>query len=161
VFFVPSYARILTLLSPVFDTGQGRIGYWRVVLPRPSWALRRVKGYRKRTDYADLPLDLVPDLPLAFWAVDRARAEHPEIFDQIREDGFHAVAVRYELRGKAYRHDARRGFRETRVEIDFRPQDGGGAETGVRLTAELSMADGQPRSEGMSWTRLPTGKAVY
>jgi hypothetical protein len=154
VFFVPSYARILTLLTPVFDPEQGRIGYWRVVLPRPSWALRRVKGYRKRTDYADLPLDLVPDLPLAYWAVDRARTEHPEIFEQLRGEGSHTVAVRYALRGKAYRHDAKRGFRETRVEIDFRPADGSEAETGFRLTAELSMADGQPRSEGTSWTRL-------
>lgn len=160
VFFVPSYARILTLLSPVFDSEQERIGYWRVVLPRSSWMLRRVKGYRKRKDYADLPLDLVPDLPLAFWSVDRARTEHPDLFERLRAGDFRAIAVRYELRGKAYRHDAKRGFNESRVEIDFRPADGGGTATGFRLTADLSMADGQPRSEGMSWTELPRAELL-
>ena len=31
--------------------------------------LRRVGGYLKRTDLADLPMDLVPDLPLTLWVV--------------------------------------------------------------------------------------------
>ena len=31
IFFVPSYARVLTLLTPVHDRERDRIGYWRWV----------------------------------------------------------------------------------------------------------------------------------
>jgi len=36
VFFVPSYTRTLALLHPIHDPENERIGFWRVLLPRPS-----------------------------------------------------------------------------------------------------------------------------
>ena len=44
VFYVPSYARVLGLLTPVHDRQRDLIGYWRVVLPRSAWLLPRVKN---------------------------------------------------------------------------------------------------------------------
>ncbi len=41
LFFVPSYARVLALLAPVYDPERDVIGFYRVVLPRPSWFARR------------------------------------------------------------------------------------------------------------------------
>ena len=142
IFFVPSYARILTLYAPVLDGERQRIGYWRVVLPRTSWMLRRVAGYRKRTDYADLPLDLVPDLPLTLWVLEQTRTREGQIFKTLRSGGYRAVDVRYELLGKPYRHDPRRGFRRTRIEVRLQNGD---ESAELLLTAEVSLNDGEPR----------------
>ena len=42
---------------------QDRVGYWRVVLPRPSWFGQRVKGWKNRVDYSDLPVPQIEDRP--------------------------------------------------------------------------------------------------
>jgi Ca-activated chloride channel family protein len=160
IFFVPSYARILTLLSPVLDEEQGRIGYWRVVLPRASWMLRRVKGYRKRTDYADLPMDLLPDLPLALWVVDRTRAERGAIFETLERGGYRVVETHYELLGKPYRHDPRRGFRETRIEVLFHGAGPNAELTELRLIAEVRLDDDRPTLVALDLS-YPAGLHVH
>ena len=75
---LPSYTRTLTLLAPVRDTREDRVGFWRIVLPRVGWFRSRTRGYH-HGDLADLPLDLVPDRPLAYWLVTRLLDDDPDL----------------------------------------------------------------------------------
>ncbi|HKQ60051.1 MAG TPA: VWA domain-containing protein, partial [Candidatus Polarisedimenticolaceae bacterium] len=114
VFYVPSYARILTLLSPVYDPAQDRVGYWRAVLPRPGWFLPRVQGWTKDPELRDLPLDLIPDLPFGYLALRQALHEQPGLqLDRRR------VELDYQLLGKAHRQDPVRAFRDAQVTLRF------------------------------------------
>ncbi len=124
VFYLPSYARVLTLLDPVRDAGLDRIGQWRVVLPRTAWMLPRVKGLKNHPEWSDLPLDLIPDRPFGILALAHAleiddvsgvgAAAGAGVGEVSRVDG-----IRYELLGPAYRHDSRRGYRNFRVILDL------------------------------------------
>jgi Mg-chelatase subunit ChlD len=153
IFFVPSYARVLTLLSPVHDPDQDRVGYWRVVLPRPSWFNQRVKGWKTRLDYSDLPMDLVPDEPLGLRTLHDLVQRSPELHAHLRQAGYRVESVDYELLGKTWKRSPERGFHNTRVSVALSaPVNGGGdGEPGaLRVTAEYQRgSDDKPPELGL------------
>jgi Mg-chelatase subunit ChlD len=136
--FVPSYSRVLGLLSPVHDPEADRIGYWRVVLPRPGWMQTRMKGYGSDLDLSDLPLDLVPEVPMALWLFTEIARTRPELIAGWREQGYRVASIAYDLTSKPAKHDPIRAFRETRLTLSL--ETGGGEADGPRLelTAEIS-----------------------
>jgi len=103
MFFVPSYARVLTVLIPVHDLERDRIGYWRVVLPRPGWLGNRVMGWKNRIEYSDIPLDLVPDRPLALDALRDLCDRDAELCPHLRRSGYRVESVEYELLGRPWK----------------------------------------------------------
>ncbi len=124
LFFVPSHARTLTLLSAVHDRELDAVGYWRVVLPRPGWQRLRTQATRRSPDWYHVPLDLVPDLPFGFWLLDRLASEQAGLVEHLRHEGYRVADIAYELLAKPYRQDPERAFRAARVLIDVR-RDGG------------------------------------
>jgi hypothetical protein len=137
VFFVPSYARSLTLLAPLHDPASDRIGYYRVVLPRAGWLLPRVQGPTKDEDRSDIPLDLVPERPLAYLVMQHLLAAHDALARGLAERSLKPTAVLYELLGKPRTWDPERAFRHARVSIDFAH-----GETRLRVSAEVETPEG-------------------
>ena len=120
LFFVPSYARVLVPLVPGRDPTLGRIGFWRIVLPRSEHMLWRVKGWKGNDEVGNLPFDLVPPRPLGILAIEsRARAD-PDSIARLRREGFTANAVRYEPLGPPYRRDPVHAFDHVRVTVEFK-----------------------------------------
>lgn len=139
MFFVPSYARVLTLLTPVYDPEREQVGYWRVVLPRPSWFGQRIKGWKNRVDYSDLPMDLIPDRPLALELLAEECGRGSELCGRLREAGYSVESIGYELLGRPWKQSPERGFREVRVALELAapaPLAGEGERAVVRITAE-------------------------
>lgn len=66
LFFMPSYAHILVPRTPALDVERNKIGWWRIVLPRPAWIIERKKGRGHRPGFEDLPVDLLHDQPWGF-----------------------------------------------------------------------------------------------
>jgi len=133
LFFASSYARTLTLLSPVHDPDSDRIGYYRVVLPRPAWYLPRVKGYKRHDAWADMPNDLVPNLPLAHWSLERILTRRPELAAYLLERRFQVDSLDYELLSYPGKQVPHAVFRKTRIVLVLRPSD---PESESRLTIE-------------------------
>jgi hypothetical protein len=144
MFFVPSYARVLTLLTPIHDRERDRVGYWRVVLPRPSWFGQRVKGWKNRVDYSDLPMDLIPDRPLALELLLERCEERPELARHLREAGYRVSSIEYELLGRPWKQSPERGFRQVLVRVELaapEPEPGSGERPLLRLSAEYDRDD--------------------
>jgi hypothetical protein len=137
IFWVPSYTRVLTLLSLTHDPHTDRIGFWRVTLPRPGWLGIRPRGYRTAEELADIPLDLVPDLPLGLWTIAHIHRDRPELAERIRES--HLVSVEYTLTGKPRHQQPIRAFRDTRVELVFETPRTGDRPSRLTLVAHLSL----------------------
>jgi Mg-chelatase subunit ChlD len=149
--FVPSYARVLALLSPVRDPEGDRIGYWRIVLPRPGWMQTRMKGYQRDLDLADLPLDLIPEEPMAVWLVTEIEKTMPEMIAGWREKGYRVASIAYDLSSEPAKRDPVRAFRETRLTLMLAS---GAAETdapSLEVTAELSF---RKKASGRTLERL-------
>jgi len=136
---LPSHARVLTILSPVYDEATDRIGFWRVILPRPSWMGRRIAGRGELSAFGTPPLDLVPRLPLALWSFDRALADRPELEARLRDGGHRVTSVSYETLVKPRAQSPLNAFAESRVTILLEPPDGAGA--AIRIVAELLLAE--------------------
>jgi len=136
--FVPSYARVLALLSPGHDPEGDRIGYWRVVLPKSGWIQTRMKAYRRDLDLADLPLDLVPEVPMAVWLFTEIERSRPEWVAGWREKGYRVASIAYELTSKPAKHDPVRAFRETRLTVALKTDGEEADGPPLRVTAELS-----------------------
>ena len=137
IFFAPSYARLLTLLSPVHDRSTDRIGFYRVVLPRAGWFQPRVKGYKKHPEWSNLPLDLVPDLPLGYWVVNEMLGRSPELAAHLREEGYRVGKLSYGLAGKPRKQNPVRGYDRTSVEVTLEPPGGPSV---ARLVGEVALA---------------------
>jgi len=135
---LPSHARVLALFSPVHDEASDRIGFWRIVLPRPSWMARRVAGRKDDPAFGVPPLDLVPRLPLALWSVDAILADRPELERRLRDGGHRVASISYELLGKSRDHSPLKAFAETRLTILLAPPDAPAA--AVRIEAEVLLA---------------------
>jgi Mg-chelatase subunit ChlD len=133
LFFASSYTRTLTLLSPIRDSESDRIGYYRIVLPRAAWYLPRVKGYKRHVGWADMPNDLVPNLPLAHWALERILARRPELASYLRDHRFQVDSLDYELLSRPGQQVPHAVFRNTRVVLVLRTN---GGDTASRLTIE-------------------------
>ncbi len=143
IFWLPSYNRVLTLLAPGRDPQLERVGYWRVILPRPGWLAQRVKGYEDHPEFSHLPLDLIPDLPLGFWVAREIVTADPRLAGALRARGYTTGEVTYELLGKPREHDPVRAFRRTRVTLVL----GGGSGSppaALRAVAEVSLRGNPP-----------------
>jgi len=134
--FVPSYARTLALSAPVRDPVEDRVGFWRIVLPRPSWMLPRLKAWKRRP----VPFDLLPDLPFGYFAMRALQQFDPERFDRWRREGYRVTDVRYRTLVPPRKRDPERAFREIRVEIPLASEVAGA----VTLVAEMLFETGQP-----------------
>lgn len=139
VFFAPSYARVLTLLSPVRDLAADRIGYYRIVLPRPAWILPRLQNWKNRSDFTNLPMDLVPDLPFGYLVTRRLLEERPRLAEELAARGELAGSVDYELLGKPATRDPERAFARCRVlvKMDASAPEAGAA---IRFLADMESA---------------------
>jgi hypothetical protein len=135
--FVPSYARVLALLSPVYDRETQRIGFWRVVLPRPGWIERRLRRQSGSSEWRDLPLDLVPDRPLGYRVAEHLLGERPDVLAHLREAGYRVRSVAYELPAKPYRQNPRTAFRRARVRLVLEGPAAGAAERRLEVEAEV------------------------
>lgn len=150
--FASSYTRELTLLTPAHDRRSGRIGYFRVILPRPAWYQTRVRNYQKHPGWTDLPFDLVPDQPMAFHSFAWLATEAPELTDQLRNRAYRVTDVDYDSFAKPRKQSPIKALRQARVfvelasdhgrlhiEFDLERDDTRSVETtlvDVRLTAE-------------------------
>jgi Mg-chelatase subunit ChlD len=164
LFFVPSYARVLTLLRPVHDPQRDVIGYYRVVLPRPTWFLERLKGYKKHPEFTDLPLDLLPDAPLGYRILGEILRDRPLLAEVLREGGYRVQGLNYESLMKARKQNPRRVFQRTRVRVGLIPRDPVAEDTGVetlRIEADLKLGpeQGIPQIERLILTTRPDRRA--
>jgi hypothetical protein len=141
VFFVPSYARILTVLVPVHDVDCDCIGFWRVVLPRPSWLYPRLLGLPEEAALAAKQLDLVADMPFGFWLIDQSVRREPGLLDYLRQAGYRATAIDYELIGEPATRHPLSAYRQTRVTVilEAEPGQAGTVERSFELRAELRL----------------------
>ena len=119
LFFVPSYTRVLAILSPTYDPRVDRIGFWRVVLPRPGWLMPRVQGYKRHPEYTDLPLDLVPDLPFGLWVLRELRRSPERLPEPWRGRELRVRSLSYSLLGIPRKQGPDRAFRDLRVTIEL------------------------------------------
>jgi hypothetical protein len=117
IFFAPSYARVLTLLAPIRDPAAERVGYWRIVLPRPGWILPRLQDRADHPDFMDLPMDLVPDRPFGYIVTRRLLEERPGLAAEVVAIGDLGGSVSYELLGKPRSRDPDRAFAHSRVSV--------------------------------------------
>jgi hypothetical protein len=111
--FAPSYVRELTLLAPVRDenASEDRVGFYRLVLPRVNWIEPRLKDYEKHPGFADLPLDLLPEEPLAYEALRGMLDREPELARHLAREGYRVASVRYESRMLPRKRTPERAFR--------------------------------------------------
>lgn len=136
IFWLPSYSRMLTLLAPGLDAEGGRIGLWRLRLPRPSWIRERVKPQAYLPEFADVPLDLVPPLPFAYRVAQVLLDGDDGAPTALRAQRFVEARVRYELLGKQRTHDPLRAFRQTRVTLELVETDRSAA---LRVEADVEL----------------------
>jgi hypothetical protein len=139
IFFAPSYSRILGLAAPGYDPELDRIGFWRVVLPRPGWFLERVKAWKSSDYWEPPPLDLIPEIPIGLWALQQVLASHPDVAAHLKEGSYTARPVTYALLGKPRTQQPWRAFRRSAVEIVLDRNDAGDDGTGMLLRAEVSL----------------------
>ena len=137
LFFASSYTRTLTLLSPVRDPQSDRVGFYRIVLPRAAWYLPRVKGYKRHIGWANMPNDLVPNLPLAHWALERILARRPELATYLQDHRFQVDSLDYELLSRPGKQVPHAVFRKTRIVLVLRSSD---QEAESRLTVEADVS---------------------
>ena len=91
-FAVAGSRRVVAPLVPGLSADGERIGFWRIVLPRPSAAsLRKVRATAE-----SVPFDLVPAQPAALWVWTRALAARPDLPERLRTAGVRGVTIRYE-----------------------------------------------------------------
>jgi Mg-chelatase subunit ChlD len=151
VFFVPSYTRTLALLDPIHDPENGRVGFWRVLLPRPSLLQPRLAN--GGTLSREL-LDLVPDLPLGLWLTEVVTTSVPELAAFMDERDYRARVVSYELIGDAAAHEPATAFWRSRVHVLLQPAEEGPGR--LQFSADVSL--------GVSWQETPhptlTGIAI-
>ncbi len=139
---LPSYTRTLALFAPVRDEAQDRIGFWRVVLPRPSWIPSRIKGWKGREEYSDLPMDFVPNLPFGLLLLRQLRSDSAELFAHLRTAGYRFRRASYELPDKPRRQTPELAFEWSRLTLEL----GAPAGKPARLVVEIDWPkrEGQP-----------------
>jgi len=118
---IPSYSRALAMVHPVRDDETGRIGMWRVILPRPSWFLPRIKSWDRHVEYGRMPLDFVPDEPFGYLVVSDLLRNRTELAERARQQGLHVGEIRYHLTKKGVRRAPERAYRNFRVSVELLP----------------------------------------
>lgn len=108
-----SYARVLGVVAPAYDPQEDRVGFYRFVLPRPSWYLPRMRDHRRHPEWKDLPLDLVPPHPAALATLIRL-ADDPDWLRRFAASGRERPG--YRLIGSAKRLSPERAFSAMAIE---------------------------------------------
>jgi hypothetical protein len=121
--WVPSYTRALGLLVPVYDAVEQRIGYWRIVLPRLTWMVKRKTDLSSHPDWGDLPFDLLPERPRAFEHLRGLLVRDPELGPLLRSSGWNVRDVRYATLQPFAKRDHLRAFQHFRVTIEWASAD--------------------------------------
>ena len=145
-FFVASYAREIGVLYPTYDAAEDRIGFWRVLLPKPSWYLRRIQNWKR---YADLPLDLLPERPIAADLLRLLEQDFPEAADALRRN-YRLAHLTYRLRGKPRRWKPDQAFAQVALEFRFVSRDG----SREALDWTVSYDRDRPGEARSSWMEL-------
>jgi len=122
--FASSYTRELTLLMPAHDPRDDRIGYYRVILPRPAWYQTRIRNYKNHPGWSDLPFDLVPDRPLAYSAFAWLASEHPDVADHLQRRDYRVTAVDYRSFAKPRKQSPLKALRQVRVAVELASDPG-------------------------------------
>ncbi|HXV75471.1 MAG TPA: hypothetical protein VD788_04065, partial [Candidatus Polarisedimenticolaceae bacterium] len=117
--FVPSYARELTPLVLTRSPDGDRIGFYRIVLPRPGWFYSRVRNYRDHAGASDLPFDLIPDRPAAFETMRELLADQPDLVRHLAAAGYRVRAIDYRSRLKPRKQRPDRALDELRVALEL------------------------------------------
>jgi VWFA-related protein len=144
IFSAPAQARVLALLVPTHADGCDCIGYWRVELPRPGWMLARSSGQTADRDVTGDYLDLVPEAPAAWLALERLSDEAPGLLEALRDGGFRAADLSYELNGLPALRTPEGAFGEYRVALTL-ASGAGDEEQLLVLRPEMRRAsDGDP-----------------
>lgn len=108
VFRAASYARVLTVLEVVRAEDGSRVGFYRILLPRVSWVLPRVRAEPR-------PLDWIPERPLAYLAALARMDRDPAIRRGLATESVGAPRYRSDVKP---RKQTRRGaFARATVEI--------------------------------------------
>ena len=136
--FVSSYTRELTLLTPAHDRRGDRIGYYRVILPRPAWYHNRIRNYRNHPGWTDLPFDLVPEQPLAYRSIAWLASEFPDLTDRLQSGGYRVRAVDYDSFAKPRKQSPLKALHRARVVVDFTTDHGR-----LRVEFDLERDDGE------------------
>jgi len=111
LFFVPSYARILSPLVMGKDPKTGAVGLWRFVLPQVVWIGARKKDLDD-PEYRRVPMDLVPDRPLGLLL---AR----QIADETRGKGLTPTELTYEPLVDSNQLEPGKAFDHVRVTLSL------------------------------------------
>ncbi|MCP3978147.1 MAG: VWA domain-containing protein [bacterium] len=135
VFFVPSYARTLAVLIPVRDAGCDCIGFYRAVLPRPSWLWPRAVDTNDGDSPERVPLDLIPDVPAGFWLLEQLFERDAELLGYLNRHGFRVTELTYDLLGDRTARGTRDAFREARVVLAL--ETGGSGSEAASRRADL------------------------
>jgi len=146
IFFVPSYSRVLTLLAPIRDLEKDAVGYYRILLPRPSWLSNRTQDWAD-PEISDVPLDLIPDVPLGYHVVARLLDETPGLAASLRESGYLLRSVSYELRSEPWRWDPRCAFDESRVTLEFADRSDGAPRLTLSADLRLERSSGSRKAQ--------------
>ena len=136
--FASSYTRELTLLTPAHDRRGDRIGYYRVILPRPAWYHNRIRNYRNHPGWTDLPFDLVPEQPLAYRSIAWLASEFPDLTDRLQSGGYRVRAVDYDSFAKPRKQSPLKALHRARVVVDFTTDHGR-----LRVEFDLERDDGE------------------
>ena len=121
------HVRVAGVMLPVRDPDDGRVGLYRVLLPRPAWVLARVQGRSGERGWVDVPFDEIPERPVALEEWAKLLAEWPELAAALRAGGYHLAELRYEPRGKPRHRDPGRVFRSFTTRASFHAAAGAGA----------------------------------
>lgn len=142
---LPSNARVLAPLVPMYEAECDCVGFYRIVLPRPGLMRERVRDHSK---FLQGPrLDIAPTFPFGYALLQTLNQQIPAVRKRLRAAGYRVSSIDYELLGPAEFHDPVRAFRETRVRLEFVAHSNAKSsdEMKTTLTADLHLAIPPPR----------------
>jgi hypothetical protein len=115
-----------------------------------NWIEPRLADYENHPGFADLPLDLLPEEPLAYEALRGMLDREPELAGYLAREGYRVASVRYESRMLPRKRTPERAFRECTASLVL--------ESG-RRRAELALDLSREREADGSEVRLVAVRA--
>jgi len=153
---LPSNARVMAPLVPMYEAGCDCVGFYRIILPRPG--LMRARAHEQNPFLQGPRLDVAPKLPFGYALLQAVTRQIPEVGKRLRATGYRVSSIDYELLGPPEFHDPVRAFQETRVRLEFvaPPVSDNGSEPKITLVADLHLAIPPPRPPDLPGTqKLP------